>query len=211
VTVVDDVLHEGDIARLSRMHVAALPESMVSLVGELYARAFYRYCASSSQELLLVEREGGELCGACLVSLAPDTLSRRLLTRTPLLLFAPLAIRRLPLRAMLPSATRPSDAPSPSGPEILLIFTVPELRGQGLGARLLARCEHLLFARGLNRLLVKTRDDPENRALRFYERARFTPIGTRSKYGKRLVLLEKSLLSAGAAQPGAGSTLSNAS
>jgi len=108
VSVVADVLQEGDIARLAHMHVAALPESLVSLLGEPYARAFYCHCASASEELLLVERERGELSGACLVSLAPETLSRRLWTRTPLLLFAPLAIRRLPLRAMLLGAARPA-------------------------------------------------------------------------------------------------------
>lgn len=193
MSVVADVLQEGDIARLAHMHVAALPESLVSLLGEPYARAFYRYCASASEELLLVERERGELSGACLVSLAPETLSRRLWTRTPLLLFAPLAIRRLPLRAMLLGAARPAAPQQPRGPEILLIFTAPELRGQGLGARLLACCEQQLRSRGLDKLLVKTRDDPANRALQFYERAQFHPIAARSKYGKRLLLLEKSL------------------
>lgn len=195
MTAVDDVLHERDIARLARMHVEALPESLVSLLGEAYARAFYRYCASSAEELLLVERDRGELAGACLVSLAPETLSRRLLTRTPLLLFAPLAVRRLPLRAMLRGAAQPSEPPPPRAPEILLIFTVPEARSQGLGARLLARCEQLLQSRGLHKLLVRTRDDPANRAIKFYERAQFNRIAARSKYGKRLVLLEKSLQS----------------
>ncbi|MEO8177417.1 MAG: GNAT family N-acetyltransferase [Deltaproteobacteria bacterium] len=193
MTVVDDVLQEGDIARLARMHIAALPESLVSLLGEQYARAFYRYCAATSEELLFVERERGELSGACLVSLAPETLSRRLLTRTPLLLFAPLAIRRLPLRAMVLGAAQPAAPQQPRGPEILLIFTAPELRSQGLGARLLGRCEQLLLSRGLHTLLVKTRDDTANRALQFYERAQFKPIAVRSKYGKRLLLLEKSL------------------
>ena len=127
------------------------------------------------------------------MSLAPETLSRRLLARTPLLLCAPLAIRRLPLRAMLLGATQPAAPSQPPGPEILLIFTVPELRGQGLGARLLARCEQLLLARGLATVLVKTRDDAANRALKFYERAQFNPIAARSKYGKRLLLLEKTL------------------
>jgi ribosomal protein S18 acetylase RimI-like enzyme len=193
VSVVDQVLREGDIARLARMHVAALPESLVSLLGERYARAFYRYCATTSEELLLLERERGELVGACLVSLEPETLSRRLLTRTPLLFFAPLALRRLPLRAMLLGAARSADPQQPRGPEILLIFTVPEQRSQGLGARLLGSCEQQLLSRGLQRVLVKTRDEAANRALKFYERAQFKPISARSSYGKRLLLLEKAL------------------
>lgn len=193
MSVVDRVLQEGEIAQLARMHVAALPESLVSLLGERYARAFYRYCATTSEELLLLEHERGELVGACLVSLEPETLSRRLLTRTPLLLCAPLALPRLPWRAMLLGAVRPAEPKQPPGPEILLIFTVPELRSQGLGARLLRSCEQQLLSRGLHRVLVKTRDDAANRALKFYERAQFSPIAARSKYGKRLVLLEKRL------------------
>jgi GNAT superfamily N-acetyltransferase len=193
VSVVDQVLQERDIARLARMHVAALPESLVSLLGERYARAFYRYCATTSEELLLLEREGGEIAGACLVSLEPESLSRRLLTGTPLPWCAALAITRLPLRAMLLDATRAAVPVQPRGPEILLIFTVPELRSRGLGARLLRRCEQQLLARGLPRVLFKTRDDPANRALQFYEREQFSPIAARSKYGKRLLLLEKTL------------------
>ena len=193
MSVIDQVLDEGDIARLARMHVAALPESLISLLGERYARAFYRYCATTPQELLLLERERGELSGACLVSLEPETLSRRLLLRTPLLLSSPLAVRRLPLQAMLLGGARSADPPQPRGPEILLIFTVPELRSQGLGARLLRCCEQQLLSRGLHRVLVKTRDDAANRALQFYERAQFKPIAARSKYGKRLLLLEKTL------------------
>jgi ribosomal protein S18 acetylase RimI-like enzyme len=193
VTVVDDALGARDIEQLARMHVDALPDSLVSLVGERYARAFYRHAAASPSELIAIERAGGELCGACLMSLAPATLSRRLLTRTPLALLAPLAIRRLPLRAMARGAAGPPADPQPPGPEILLIFTVPEARSRGLGARLLARCEALLAARGVDRLLVKTRDDPANRALAFYERAGFRRVGSRSVYGKRLVLFEKAL------------------
>jgi hypothetical protein len=119
------------------MHLEALPQSLVSLVGERYARAFYRYCSGSAHELVLVERDGGALAAACLVSLEPDTLSRRLLKRTPLLLLSPFALGRLPLTQLLRGALRPSGPAQPRGPELLLIFTLAEARGQGLGARLL--------------------------------------------------------------------------
>jgi ribosomal protein S18 acetylase RimI-like enzyme len=191
VTVIDDALARRDIRQLARMHVEALPDSLVSQVGERYARAFYRYAVASPHEVILTARAGGSLSGACMMSLAPDTLSRRLLVRTPLALFAPFAIRRLPLRALLLGSA--ASEVQPPGPEILLIFTVPEVRSRGLGAQLLARCEALLVARGVDRLLVKTRDDPANRALAFYERARFHRIASRTVHGKRLAVLEKTL------------------
>lgn len=193
MTVVADRLDERDVAQLARMHVEAIPESLISRVGERYARAFYRYVARSEDELLLVERDGSALAGGCLVSLAPETLSRRMLRHTPLAVMAPFAIHRLPLRVMARSVLEPAGAPKPPGPEILLIFTDPARRSRGLGARLLARCEALLIARGIPTLLVQTRDDPANRAIQFYDRARFQRIASRSKYGKRLILFEKPL------------------
>ena len=192
MSVVDDSLDERDIAQLAAAHVDALPESLVSRVGERYARAFYRYLAASPDELILVTRQaGGRLSGACIVSLRPSTLTRRLVTRTPLALHAPFALGRLPLVAM---ATAERGGPSqPDGPEILLIFTAPESRSQGQGAALLARAEALLASRGIRRLFVKTRDDAGNRANGFYRRAGFATLATLSKFGKRLVLFEKAI------------------
>jgi GNAT superfamily N-acetyltransferase len=197
VTVVADRLAPRDVALLARMHVEALPESLVTLVGERYARAFYRHLGASVAELVLLERDAaGALVGACIVSTEPATLSRRLLVRTPLALMAPLALHRLPLGGLVRGALGGRDAAAPAqpdGPEILLVFTVPERRGSGVGARLLARAETLLAERGFRRLLVKTRDDPANRALGFYEREGFVRRASVTKLGKRLVLFEKPL------------------
>jgi GNAT superfamily N-acetyltransferase len=194
VTVVGDALRPDELALLARMHVEALPESLVSRLGERYVRAFYRYLAHSREELILVERRGEALTAACIVSLAPETLPGRLVYRTPLPLAAVRAFWRLPWRGLLGGrrARRPHLV-QPPGPEILLIFTLPEARGQGVGQKLLARCEALLAARGATRLLVKTRDDAANRAVPFYERAAFTRIASVHKLGKQLVLFEKPL------------------
>lgn len=200
MTVVGDVLGRRDVEQLARAHVEALPESLVSRVGGRYPQAFYRYLAGSADELILIDRvaPGGELRAACVVSLAPATLSRRLLSRTPLVVHALLAVRRLPLRALLVTsragAGSPGEAPPPSpGPEILLLFAVPQSRGQGVGARLLERCEALLVERGFEGLWVKTRDDPGNRAIDFYRREGFAPAGSVSRHGKRLVRFHKPL------------------
>jgi GNAT superfamily N-acetyltransferase len=192
VSVEGDTLAPDDLALLARMHLEALPGSLVSLAGEAYARAFYRYVAASAEELILVERAGRDLVGACVVSLAPATLSRRLLLHTRL----PLVMHRLPLAKLALGLLRPAKgAPpaQPEGPEILLVFAVPERRSSGVGARLLARTQALLAARGHLRLLVKTRDEATNRALGFYAREGFRRVASLTKLGKRLVLFEKPL------------------
>jgi GNAT superfamily N-acetyltransferase len=195
VSVVDDRLSDADLAVLARMHVEALPESLVSRLGERYARSFYRYLARSSEELILLERRAGALHAACIVSLAPATLSRRLVYRTSLPVAALRAWRRLPWRGLLGGGGGggAAEVTQPPGPEILLIFTVPGGRGQGVGARLLARCEALVAARGGGRLLVKTRDDAANRAVQFYERAAFRRVASVNKLGKQLAMFEKTL------------------
>lgn len=199
MTVVGDVLGRRDVEQLARAHVEALPESLVSRVGGRYPQAFYRYLAGSADELILIDRgaPGADLRAACVVSLAPATLSRRLLYRTPLVVHALRAVRRLPLRALLVTSRDGAPPPSLEGPEILLLFAVPEARGHGVGARLLERCEALLVERGFEALWVKTRDDPGNRAIQFYRREGFAPAGSVSRHGKRLARFHKSLRAPG--------------
>lgn len=192
MTVIDDALDADDLDLVARMHVEALPGSLVSMIGRRYARVFYRYVARSTDEIVLLHRDGRELIAACIASLHPETLARRLLLHTPLALHAALAVRRLPLRAMVAGARGPSAKP-PAGPEILLIFTVPAARSRGLGNQLLARCEAYLANLGHRRLLVKTRDEPGNRAIGFYERHGFERRARVISYGKALVLFEKPL------------------
>jgi GNAT superfamily N-acetyltransferase len=192
MSVIDDSLDADDLDLVARMHVEALPGSLVSMIGARYARAFYRYVARSADEIVLLHRDGRALIAACIASLHPETLARRLVVHTSLALHAMLAVHRLPLRAMLASARTPSP-PTRRGPEILLVFTVPAARSTGLGAQLLARCEAYLATRGHTQLLVKTRDEPGNRAIGFYERRGFERRARVISYGKPLVLFEKAL------------------
>lgn len=197
MTVVDDSLSERDIGVLARLHVESLPDSLISVVGERYARVFYRHLSSSRDEFLYLERGGAngtDVVGACVVSLHPETLNRRLLRTTPLLPMSMMAITRLPLRsifAKLLAKSRTPAATQPSGPEIILIFTLPGLRGVGSGTRLLMRAESWLAARGVERVFVKTRDVADNRAIRFYEKAGFRRIASIVKQGKNLALFDK--------------------
>lgn len=199
MTVVDGSLAERDIGVLARLHLVTLPESLVSVIGERYAKAFYRYAVSSPDEIVFLEWSGSkrdELVGACIVSLHPETLNHRLLRQTPLVPMALTALPRLPLRAIVGNAltkSKRSSVAQPGGPEIILIFTLPSLRSQGSGSRLLARTESWLAERGMSRIFVKTRDAADNRALRFYEKAGFRRMASIVKQGKALALFEKDI------------------
>ena len=190
-----DPIGELDVEQLAAIHCQCLPDSMVSRIGPGYARSFYRYLAGSPDELAFLQREGDTVLSACIVSLAPQTLERRLLRHTPLLVQAPLAIRRLPVRSMAARLLGRGGGgiAQPDGPELLLIFTVAALRSTGIGAATLARCEEELRRRGHARYFVKTLDDPGNRAIAFYRRHGFSQRGTRVNHGKRLGLWEKAL------------------
>ncbi|MDP2809118.1 MAG: GNAT family N-acetyltransferase [Rhodocyclaceae bacterium] len=197
MTVVGNVANKGDIEVLGRLHVEILPESLVSLIGERYARSFYRYVSSSSKELVFLERDGSDadaVVGACVVSLDPGTLNRRLLRATPLIPMALLALPHMPLRSLLGGSRDGAKAQAPEqppGPEIILIFTLPSLRSRGCGARLLARAEDWLAQRGVGTLYVKTRDAEDNRAIGFYERAGYRRLAAIVNKGKKLALFDK--------------------
>ncbi len=199
MTIIGDSLSNDDIDMLGHMHVSVLPESLISVIGVRYSRAFYRYIASSQNELVFMVRggsKGTDILGACIVSLHPESLTHRLLLRTPVLLMVPFAFRRVSLISILKGVFKKSKSPGwkqPPGPEIILIFTVPAFRDRGVGSRLLERSEQWLAARGDKRLLVKTRDVASNRAILFYEKARFKRVGYFSLHGKSLIVFEKLL------------------
>ncbi len=188
-------LTETDQHALAAMHCRILPDSLVSRLGRSYAQTFYRYVANSAREFAFVENDNGELISACIVSIQPETLQKRLLWRTSLLLHVPFALPRLPLRSILKGLTgqTASRSKQPPGPEVLLIFTAQRARGRGLGASTLRRCENFLKRLGHDCVYVKTLDSPDNRAIQFYLREGFKQCDAFSKNGKRLVLFSKSL------------------
>lgn len=195
MSVVGGALAGRDFPELGRMHMDALPESMVSRIGARYAASFYRYLARSPHEAVFFERDEtgtGAPVGACIVSQRPQDLSRRLLWHTPLL---PLALAALPRLLRRKGAAAPAEAgvAQPEGPEVILIFVRPDRRSDGCGARLLARAEAWLAQAGATRLYVKTLADPGNRAIAFYLRSGFELLGSLRSNGKELKLFQKQL------------------
>lgn len=69
---------------------------------------------------------------------------------------------------------------APGEEELLLIATVPEQRGKGIGAAMIALLADDARARGATRLFLEMREN--NPAASLYQRHGFTPIGRRRSY-----------------------------
>jgi ribosomal protein S18 acetylase RimI-like enzyme len=191
-------LPSADLARIARLHVVSIADSIPTMLGAGYATAFFRYLARAPHEHLFVERLEGRIQSACVVSLAPDTVYRRTLRATWLRLApaAALALRGAPFRRFVvrfASDLLHGAAGQPHAPEITYIFTNPELRSRGLGGRLLTRVERFLRARGVPRYFVRTIDEPSNRALGFYAKQGFQRIGRQLEGGRPFAVFEKPL------------------
>lgn len=183
-------MDETSLAALARLHVTCMPESLVTRLGERFTRAFYRYVAQSPQEVLAVERDaGGGIVGAAVLSLAPVTLTRRLMSHTPMLLHA---LVRVPAMLALGVGAvggargrpRPDNAVVHRNlPQLILIFTHPSERGRGHGTSLLMTIESRLRMVGVACYEVRTVAAPSNPALAFYAGRGFEPAGITSRYG----------------------------
>ena len=189
-----DPIDARDRERLAALHRESLPGSAVAVLGERYTERFYRYLAESETEHAFFHRDAaGVIDAACVVSLSPASLNRRLWRFTPLLaslLRGPSSgPRRAPARALSPSprahryeseqgAVRTIDAP-----EIILVFVAPAGRRRGLGRALLARSRAWLRDAGHRRCLVRTSDSPRRRVAAFYRATGFELRGCSSRRG----------------------------
>jgi len=154
--------------------------------------------------MLDVQRQDARIVSACVLSLSPSTLDRRMLFNSSLLFSAMPHLYRLPLLKMFAPKRKSTSRGSSQGnlqqealPEVILIFTAREMRGQGIGLKLLNECERNLSAIGMDRYVVKTLSYAENRALKFYQSNGFLPKHQIDKHGKRYQVFEKCLSKSG--------------
>lgn len=195
----DEPLSARDIDWIATLHLASIDDSLPSLLGAAYLRRFYRFVAASEVETLFFERIDGDVASVCLVSMEPESLHGRIVkgTSPSLFWYALLALCRSPdsrrfLRQFVTDRLRGAEE-APGGPEITYIFTDPKRRGQRLGARLLARVEAHLRERNVSVYHVKTVDEPDNRALAFYDQSGFRRAGRLVEAGRTFVLFQKAL------------------
>jgi GNAT superfamily N-acetyltransferase len=190
---------EPDIRALAQLHMSCLTDSFVSALGARYVNAFYRYVTRSDKEIALVERNrAGDIVAATVISLEPQTLTRRLLWRTPLLIsvvrHAPRILALLRPGDRSPSRSAPGDACVPASvPEMLLMFTAPGERGRGLATTLVGRADERLRDLKITEYQVRTVMDSSNRALAFYRDRQFVPRGTSFRLGKVFQVFTRAL------------------
>ena len=183
-----------DWRRLAALHRECLPESAIAALGERYTERFYRYLSDSAQEHAFLHRDAtGAIDAACVLSLDPGGLNRRLWCRTPLLrslLRASGSRGRRALASALSPFPRAHRYESGDGasevfdaPEVILVFVAPGRRRRGLGRALLARARVWLRDTGHRCCLARTLDDPRNRAVDFYRAGGFELRGHSSRRG----------------------------
>lgn len=183
-------MDERDLADLARVHSSCLPDSLVSALGDGYARSFYRYITRSSHEFALVERnQHGRIVAAAVISLQPATLTRRLVLYTSLV--ASVFRRPLPLLGLLrPGAPASVDS---TLPEMILIYTSAEERGQGRASALIRQAEGQLRQIGVPTYQVRTELQASNPALAFYDKRGFVRSGTSVRLGVRFQVFTRTL------------------
>jgi ribosomal protein S18 acetylase RimI-like enzyme len=188
-----------DARRIAAIHVASIDDSIPTLLGERYARAFFRYLGTSPLERILTTRVAGRIESVVVVSFEPGSLYRRVFLATlPELALAAVratltsaAFRRFAVRFALDLVR--GRAGQTHAPEITYAFTSAELRGTGLGARLVALADSVVAERGHEAYFVRTADTPTNRAIAFYERHGFKRIERQEEGGRVFVVLRKAL------------------
>lgn len=200
ITMLAEPFSRLDIARLGELQISILPSAMMAQFGHAYARAFYRYVAASPYEIVLVRRQSGEIAAFCLVTLSPQTLTKRLLIGTPLLLHAVKRILsprfwRLVFHALAGIGRHNSEVPAAFAhlPELIIIACDPAVQRQGHGSQLLDDAETALRHRGLHDYMIRTFDDDNNAAVKFYLNRGFISAGRFVDHGTTFRLMRKTL------------------
>lgn len=194
-----DQLERADLERLGELHVACIDDSLPAQLGARFVGRMYGFLARSPSEDVLVERVDGRVESAIVLSDSPEDLQvrvalgtwRHFIPAAVVALLTRLAFWRFALGAVRDALS--SDPGEHHAPEITFVFTNPQLQGKRLGKCLIERADARMRARGIATYFVKTIDDPENRAIAFYEREGFTRIGVREEAGRRFVEFHKTL------------------
>jgi GNAT superfamily N-acetyltransferase len=192
------------LSALAALHCACLPGSAITKLGPDYAASFYRMLTRSETDRVLAAIDDGAIVGGLVLSEGPTTLSRRMLTSTPLVFYLVGKFRSVTLPMLTGKSSGTSAPPAaashfeePIGdaelariesmPELVHLFVDPRRRGEGLGEDLVSRCTALCREEGVPEYFVKTSADEGNAAVKFYDRLGFEKLGTLIKQGRSFV------------------------
>lgn len=192
-----DRARPADLERLATLHLACLPDSLLSSLGRRAVVRYYDHALAAPTELVLAARIDGAVVGGCVLSHAPGTLLRRFAVASPLRLAGELGralmrSRDLRRRCLRRLREREPEAIA-DAPEIVQIFTDEELRGRGIGSQFLRSCEESLRLAGTTAYTIRTHRDDNDAGLRFYRREGFAAIGETVSFGDRFVVMKKDL------------------
>lgn len=173
---------------LAHLHSTCLPASLLARLGERTLSEAYGYFAASPHERVLVARgDGAGILGAAVISLAPETLGRRLLLHTRLLL------RPSRWLALLPAALELHDrqADAVAWPDLVTLFVAVSARRRGVGAALLGSCAAECRASGSAGLCVYA-SAADATVIAFYIDNGFRRVGEPKRVrGQDLLLMQK--------------------
>lgn len=200
------------VPQLATLHMASLPDSMISMLGVGAVERYYDLVTTSVSEHVFVVGAGeinrqdakpakqkGETDGvvaACVLALEPHTVMGRFARAAPLRLAADLARQSLGAvfrRRLLARAREGGATDGPGVPEVTQIFTDAAERGRGLGSALLRACEDKLRALGHPSYCIHTLRDDNDAGIRFYRREGFTDSGTSRSFGDDYLIMTKGL------------------
>ncbi len=185
----DNLLDRSDYNRLGDLLVSVLPSSTVSLFGAGFAASVFNYLSRSSSEFIVVERINGTIEGAAVVTTDRQSLARRLLLQTNLMLKLPFHLCNRGVWRMLFGK---SDNVYISDPELVFIFLSPEHRSKGLGSIMLRRIEARLNEMAFPAYCVRTEED-NDKAINFYNREGFEYNFKFNYAGQTFCLMTKQL------------------
>lgn len=191
----------GDVHRLATLHAAALPSSMLTLLGISALERFYRFAVQHERTWSALADD--VVVGGLVLADAPETMLSRFAKTAPILFardMANAALASRQLRGRIASRFRDGVAGEQAAtdvpvhvPEVTQIFTDAAHRGRGLGAALLRACEADLAGRGVGAYFVHTERDDNAAGIRFYLREGFVEVGRSRSFGVDFLVLRKTL------------------
>lgn len=171
-------ISEADRDALARLHEINLGNSTIGQLGASLLKRYYRFIERSGDEVLFVERVDGELAGAAVLSLRPESVISRFV-KSEIVGFALAVVRKTLahpgfVRTVLAQGKGAKLEPENS-PEIELIqiYVDTTRRNKQVGRKLLKQLEDFLRGRGVREYFIRTRTTDNEAALGFYDRNGF--------------------------------------
>lgn len=184
----------NDIKQIAQLHVNALPNDIFPSLGKWYLTHYYKFVISSIKDDLILLRNENNIDAVCVITYSSTDFISRVVKATffPLFISAVLsfftsnAFRHFFI-SFIKSKIIKNDTHGfgkNMNPEIAFIYTDTKKQGQGLGTKLLSKVKTLLLDKHITELFVKTLDHPSNKALNFYLKIGFKPIGQLTQLGR---------------------------